>query len=172
MITGVLTGICRLVLASGRRWRWGSSSAAPQSFPQIPLDVGLELSREGGGGESWGPRGHSCLHVPSPPLSGHQESKERVQNPTRQTACTCLDSNGFTSGASSLSPLLCRDKDDIGKLIRGSINLSSATAQRIDSKTLYLSNDRVTYYLKSDSIEDMAAFIKKLQELKVTVTDI
>ncbi|XP_062467429.1 oxysterol-binding protein 2-like [Pezoporus occidentalis] len=63
------------------------------------------------------------------------------------------------------------DKDDIGKLIRGSINLSSATAQRIDSKTLCLFNDKVTYYLKADSIKDMEDFISRLMELNVSVTD-
>ncbi|XP_052555217.1 oxysterol-binding protein 1-like [Tympanuchus pallidicinctus] len=63
------------------------------------------------------------------------------------------------------------DRDDIGTVIRGSMNLRNATAQIVNSKTLHLSNHNLTYYLKSDSETDMREFLHKLQELGVCITD-
>lgn len=64
-----------------------------------------------------------------------------------------------------------RDRDDIGIVIRGSMNLHNATARIVNSKTLHLSNHNLTYYLKSDSEKDMSEFVHKLQELGVSITD-
>ncbi|XP_042668936.1 oxysterol-binding protein 1-like [Centrocercus urophasianus] len=63
------------------------------------------------------------------------------------------------------------DRDDIGIVIRGSMNLHNATARIVNSKTLHLSNHNLTYYLKSDSEKDMGEFLHKLQELGVCITD-
>ncbi|XP_065600444.1 oxysterol-binding protein 1-like [Cyrtonyx montezumae] len=63
------------------------------------------------------------------------------------------------------------DMDDVGLIIRGSMNLSNATVQKVNSKMLYLSNHNVTYYLKSDSKKEMDHFLCKLQELGVRIKD-
>lgn len=54
----------------------------------------------------------------------------------------------------------------------GSVNLSNATAWRINSNTLHLSSQNLTCYLKSDSEQDMDAFVNRFMELNVFMSDI
>ncbi|XP_030320307.1 oxysterol-binding protein 2-like [Calypte anna] len=63
------------------------------------------------------------------------------------------------------------DTDDIGRVVRGSMNLHSVKATRVNSRTLHLSSRNLTYYLKSDSEKDMQDFICGLQEMDVLVSD-
>lgn len=176
----------RYVLAprKRRRWRRGSASAAPDkashSLVVFPLVIQMwgclwaAGAEPGGDGESWGLPGHSGPHIPSPPLCDHQDSKECVQNPTQETACTSLKTAmASLSRASSLSfSLQCRDTDDIGMVIHGSVNPSNVIAEGINKKTLHLSSHYLTYYLKLDSKRDMDAFVSSLMELNVFVSDI
>lgn len=67
--------------------------------------------------------------------------------------------------------LYCRDTDDVGNVIRGSMNLKNATAWRVNEKKLHLSNHNLIYYLKSDSKKDMDIFVRRLKELNVVITD-
>ncbi|XP_031450936.1 oxysterol-binding protein 1-like [Phasianus colchicus] len=62
------------------------------------------------------------------------------------------------------------NKDDIGFVIRGSMNLCNATARTVNPKTLHLSNHNLTYYLKSDSEKEMSDFLYMLQQLDVCIT--
>ncbi|XP_040391044.1 oxysterol-binding protein 2-like [Cygnus olor] len=63
------------------------------------------------------------------------------------------------------------DTDDIGNVIRGSMNLKNTTAWRINEKNLHLSSHNLIYYLKSGSEKDMDIFVRRLKELNVIITD-